>query len=1088
MTIKSISEKQAEALLESSRAQYEAEVEALRAQESVIREKVQQELHTAKLYGDDLTPEQLYKKAIIESQYDPVVWDEWQQIRSDEYQKRNDAIQELRSAMRGQQVNLRQADAPWQICYGHVRTGGLITFLTTDQPGGGEFLHVGFTLAGHPIDSVRKVFINKEEVEWEGDLTTDDSSWGKTGSKWENLVFISLRTLGDHTEVNWDLYDQGNTAHGIIPPLFPGKWTSLHIQQGRAFVYMILKFDNEIFANGFPDVEFEIYGNNKIYDPRDDSTGYSANAALIIAHHLTNSVYGLGGTWANVIDETQLEAQADVCDEDVALAAGGTENRYEINGILTTEQTRRDQLAQLLTATGGSLSYVNCKWFLNVADWPASAGTLVLTKADCLSSLQVSLMPGRSERFNGVRGTYIDANDSFTQKEFPVVKNALYLSEDQSLENWLDITLPCTTSAAAAQRLAKIELERVRQGITVKGTFALRAFQAQVGDVIGLTNADFGWSAKLFEVTYCRLVLGGEGGEPLFQVALELRETASGVFDWNSGEETTVDLAQNTNLPSPSTIYKPTAVTCASGTDHLYVNPDGTVFSRIYVSWTAPVDPFVKNGGYIDIAYKKSADANWIDATPVPGASTFAYILDVQDNVLYDVRVRSRNVLGVVSAWTVVNSHLVLGKSAAPSDVSGFAASVQSYGLFLAWDEIPDVDRAFYRIKNGSWASGTVIAETRSTSFRWTNQAAASYSLTIKAVDTSGNESTNEATVTLAISAPSTPTVTGAIEGENLALSWNDCATDYAIADYAISYGDAAGDNAVTTIKGTKHSLFVNWSGIRRFWVQARDIAGNAGTAGSALIELVAAPAVTGLVADVIDNNVLLHWTASAGGTLPVKSYEVRKGAVFAAATVIGQFFGTFSTIFETTAGSYTYWIVPIDSAGAYGLETYLVAAVLKPPDLVIYLDQELTSSTTSYNVIDEGGGVFIAPVPASDTWQQHFDRHGWTQIQNQIDAGYDMFCRPEAAYGYWEKIIDYGTTLTGTIIRLNWSEEELISTIDVTPVLGYSVDGVTYTEEEDVTSLYGTSFRYVKARLEFGTVPDTAGQASGLLLAIMQG
>ena len=41
---------------------------------------------------------------------------------------------------------------------------------------------------------------------------------------------------------------------------------------------------------------------------------------------------------------------------------------------------------------------------------------------------------------------------------------------------------------------------------------------------------------------------GNNKGAPVFTVDMTLKETASAIYDWNMGEETTVDLAPNTNL------------------------------------------------------------------------------------------------------------------------------------------------------------------------------------------------------------------------------------------------------------------------------------------------------------------------------------------------------------------------------------------------------------------------------------------------------------------------------------------------------------------------------------------------------------
>src|SRR3546814_10333437 len=79
------------------------------------------------------------------------------------------------------------------------------------------------------------------------------------------------------------------------------------------------------------------------------------------------------------------------------------------------------------------------------------------------------------------------------------VTNATYLAEDNDERIWKDIDLPFTTSAATAQRLAKIDLERARQQMTTVWPCKLTAMRVQAGEVVKLTNSRFGWSEKPFE-------------------------------------------------------------------------------------------------------------------------------------------------------------------------------------------------------------------------------------------------------------------------------------------------------------------------------------------------------------------------------------------------------------------------------------------------------------------------------------------------------------------------------------------------------------------------------------------------------------
>lgn len=915
LAIPSLSEADAVRLRGESQYYLEADREAIRAEERRIQD---------------------YYTAIGSPQlFNPIIFNEWEQIPQDEYRKRNAAIEEVLRRKRGQAVNLRLADAPWEIIYGTIRTGGAITFISDEEHVKGDWLHIGYTVACHEIDSVQSIYVDNELVEWNDALSTcSTSTTGKTGTKWEGKIFVSLRTLGGHSAANSDLVTESMAN-------FPGLWSDSHIQEGHAFIYIKYKYDNELFPDGIPITEFVIKGNNQIYDPRDSSTGYSANAALIIAHHLTNSRYGLGRTWSEVIDETQLGTTADICDESVTRADEATEARYEIHGKLFSDETKRVQLSKLTTSIGDKICFIKGNWRVNAASWPATAGDLELTEDDTLSGLTISKMPGSSSRFNVVTGRYVDATDSYKIKEFPAVKNAFYLAQDGGIQSILDIVLPCCTSYCQAQRLAKIELERVRQGIEVRGTFSLKALAAQPGDVIALTNSTLGWDTKLFEVLQCQLALGGNG-QPQFIVAMTLQETAEGIFDWNDGEETQQDLAPDTSLPDPSKIQPPTGLTLESGTDHLYQAADGTIVSRIYASWTAPADPYVKSGGFIDVRIKRSSSSSWNDRTSVPGASTFTYILNVKDEELYDVAIRSRNALGATSEWVISNAHRVVGKTEPPSDVQGLTFTVQGFSIFLSWEDIPDLDLSHYVLKVGGtgWSDATVIDKNiRANSFRWDVQAAGTYTLRIKAVDTSKNESTNETTKTIVIRSPRTPTVTALIDGPEVVLSWDDCTTDFAIKNYALSYGSAPGQTSITSVNAQTWRGRINWSGSRKFYVIATDIAGNSGNAGSVVVEIVSPGRVGGLKASVMDNNVLIDWTEPTIGTLAIDRYVVKKGDAFASSSLVGTVSATFRLATEYLADRYTYWVYAVDTAGNSGEEMSITAVVNQPPDYVLRTD-----------------------------------------------------------------------------------------------------------------------------------------------------
>lgn len=595
---------------------------------------------------------------------------------------------EDRKEIKGADVTVRGSDQPWQVIYGKVRAGGVISFITTDIPGGGEFLHLVTTIAGHQCNRLLGVILDGRDVPFNTDVNGNVTGWSQ--GDWNlginGYVNVSFSEGEPDQPANADLVNQSSL-------LFPGIWTSDHRQRNRAHVYNILYFGPDKFPEGFPEIQFLIEGKADIYDPRDDSTGYTNNAALCIADYLMDAVIGLGADYATEFDEDNLIEAANICDENVNVLAGGTEKRYTCNGVFDVSEDPQQVLEKLQTSICGPIVFQGGKWRIYPGAWREPA--LALDEGDIVGDVTISAQPARRDLFSGVKGTYLNPT-SWEIEDFPAYVNSTYQAQDDE-PLYLDVTFPFCTSVSTAQRMAKLMLERARQCITFQATFTLKAYQCQVGDNITLTFPGATWVDKEFEVTDLQLVVQGNA----IAVSLSLRETAEGVFDWNDGEETTIDLAPNTTLPDPTYVSTPTGLLLESGTRHLYVREDGTVFSRVKVSWDTVVDPFVRNGGHIDVRIRNDTQSgDYQIVATVPGTEPYTYILDVKDGDTYSIGVRFVNGLEKFSDW-VTDTHEVLGKLAPPSVVSSVTGTPNEVGIAVSWPAISDADVSHYVLAYG---------------------------------------------------------------------------------------------------------------------------------------------------------------------------------------------------------------------------------------------------------------------------------------------------------------------------------------------------------------------------------------------------
>lgn len=233
---------------------------------------------------------------------------------------------------------------------------------------------------------------------------------------------------------------------------------------------------------------------------------------------------------------------------------------------------------------------------------------------------------------------------------------------------------------------------------------------------------------------------------------------------------------------------------------------------------------------------------------------------------------------------------------------------------------------------------------------------------------------------------------------------------------------------------------------------------------------IVAAPTQPTVTQQVIDNTVTLSWS-DATATLPIQIYEIRRGSTWATATVVGQKQGNFTTITENTAGTYTYWVAGIDTAGGYGTPGSVSAQVNQPPDYTRQLNQNSTFSGTKTNIVTDASGLTLANVNTTETWTTHFTSRGWSTPQDQINAGYTYFAMPSTTSSSYTEQVDYGTVLAATKITATLTSTAIAGSTTITPTISVkklSTDA--WTDYVGVNSTYATNFRYVQIAYSFSS------------------
>ena len=359
------------------------------------------------------------------------------------------------------------------------------------------------------------------------------------------------------------------------------------------------------------------------------------------------------------------------------------EPRYTCSGIIDSSRTPRDNMADMLSAMGGKAVYTQGKWKVRAAVY--NPPLLEYDKSDIVSKVSLQTKHSLRERFNAVKGQYTSPINLGVPAEYPQIKNAFYQTEDGGERIFGILDLPFTSRSHTAQRLAKIKLEEHRQSIVFKGSFSLTALAVQPTDTIFFSIPRMGWDRKPFDIIEWEFVgKNDDKGVPVFTVDMTLRETASGIYDWNMGEETTTDLAPNTNLANPLS-----AVTGITVEFEVIIGEDGTAYTRMKVCWDPHPSPSIAS---YSMEYRKTGDLVWLPGGSVNTPSTCITVEPVEPGAAYEVRVRARNFTGLDSPYGYFISGGVVGDRIAPGDPTNINLDPTPGGYFVMWENPPDLD------------------------------------------------------------------------------------------------------------------------------------------------------------------------------------------------------------------------------------------------------------------------------------------------------------------------------------------------------------------------------------------------------------
>lgn len=617
--------------------------------------------------------------------------------------------------------------------------------ISISQDGGSE--HAGATLAGRTITG------------------------GPSSGQW--TVTYEISRIKSSLRVEFFRGAPGQTASAYLMSVAPGVWTAAHRLQGIAGAIVTFDLDDGRHQGIPSDLAFDVSGR-KVYDPRTGLAAWSRNAALCTYDWMRAS-WGLRLTTDDVAD---VVAVANICDQQVSLTIGGVTAvgaRYTLDGAFGVNADKSSTLADMLETMGGFAAH-GAQWSIHAGAW--TEPVMALTDDDLASPIRVvrSHTP-LDERMNAAKASYMPERKTKPSDADPYI-NAAFVAADGGRE-WGSFTLPFTNNKARARNLLRQFVEQSRAGMIIQYTGKMRLWPLQVGDRVTVTSSRFGLVADTFRV----IDWSWAPGQP---VALTLQRDIAASYD--DADASTADPAPATRLPNPGLVDTPTGLAAASGTEHLLKMSDGTIVPRVLVSWAAPQTIYMSDpSARTRVAWRRMAESTWNDLPALAGNTTSGYLDTVRDRDMIVIRVQHVNSFGAASTW-VAMAHSVVGKTAAPSAVSGLAAASVTGGVRVSWTPCQDIDYDATEIRIGlSWSSATRVVRARTDQYLWSWPSPGVFQIWAAHLDTSGNYS-------VPVSIP--VTVDSAAWPNGVNLCWQKTSFSAAAGTYGeVIYLKTQGDN-----------------------------------------------------------------------------------------------------------------------------------------------------------------------------------------------------------------------------------------------------------------------------------------------------
>jgi Putative phage tail protein len=363
---------------------------------------------------------------------------------------------------------------------------------------------------------------------------TDESS-GVVDTTVDGRIAIYLYSNGSNTPFN-----SSQSAISVMQASdLTYKWDSTKLMTNTAFAIVKLTYSQTANIRGIEQTRFQVFNSR-------------SQTGEVFYDYLTNTRYG-GAIPTSQIDNNSLNDLSIYSNQSFSYTDSNgnpaTQPRFVFNGVIDTNRSIMDNLQDMASCCDCLIKYneITAQWGV-IVQQPTYTVAMDINDSNMVSAISISPID-LAGSYNIIECKFPDnsVQDTFNTATFDLAEIAPSLLFANEPVNKMSISLPLVNNDVQAQYIANRLLKSAREDLQVQASINYVGIQLEAGDIVTLTNANYGWTAKPFRVNKIIEQFADDGA---VIAKLTLSEFNSTVYDDVS--ITQFQTAPNTGISDPT--------------------------------------------------------------------------------------------------------------------------------------------------------------------------------------------------------------------------------------------------------------------------------------------------------------------------------------------------------------------------------------------------------------------------------------------------------------------------------------------------------------------------------------------------------